>query len=483
MTKQFLSADVHQAWSRMRYKRECPSIARLRLGGCAVMKHIENCERCSIRYRDMLDSLDYSDVLPKVKACSATIPEIGQIRKIREGAGQYSLANWDEKLLSPPFVIIIKNPNSLIGVVRVAQIHDEPALAAPGDIPIEMPGGTKFAESWNTYPLLPEYLGPILFRTPQEIVSQILAEMENPLPEVPEDSPIEAFRELEIEVGHHYNQLSIAKSLEKLECNNAEKSSQSLISNVNWLFTDTLSYPVEDKEQQDSSRISHVTRFNDRVKYVEKRQSSNIFTMGSWKPLAVAACILLMVGGVFLNQFIPSREDYMSKTEMGTQSSPFLSLMPALQLYLASGGEVTRSEKISHAFGWERKGSVEDIPPKWQAFAAGQWSARANLGQSEPPFPEKWIPAGKNITYWHDNPYFNLGLTAYVADLACQSRLTPADSLADALSNAGFELRKILPGDEPDEITKFIKSLTQKPMSCASIQEKLDDLDSISHLY
>lgn len=473
MQDEFTLADKSYAWARMRQKRECPTLSRLRLGGEAVKRHLKNCARCKDRYEDMHNSSNYENVFSKVSNSAFMEPKSGQIRKIREEAGRYPQANWEDNLYSPPLVVVLTEPDSTLGSVRVAQIHDEPALAGPGDVPIDIPAGIRFAEAWNTYPVQPDLLGPVLYTAPIETVREILSESHKPLPSVIEDEHLEAFRELEVETGYHFNQLSIAQGLEKLDNQQGRM--------INKPSTKIIPFSLAQKSASDKKTP---------------------LLKSYWKPLASAACMALVIGAIFLNNFgspdkdsksaiksIPASPSISSRAMRPSSKSSNAgalsaqsSLISALQLYLASNGDTTRGEEEKQTFDWEKDDYRKDIPPEWQAYAAGQWAARAALNQSESPFPKKWLPAQGDISFWQNNSYYALGFTAYAADLACQNGRNPSVALADALEESGIELEKRLDNNNLEAV-QFSKALQNKPLTCDKILEKLDALDAISPLY
>lgn len=209
--------ELH-ALARIRQKRLCPSDSKLREGGAAARRHLEFCESC----RERLDFLENEDAAGKgwprlSKALDVAPAAPGQLRDVRVSAAAPVDASSNEYLFNPPLVLVVQVPSPGSPFVRVAQIHNEPELAGPGDVALALPDGIRFAESWNTYPMLVKNLGPVLGMVPQEMVRHVLREEKSGPAQVPEDSPMESFRELETEIAYHFCRTSVSEIMEAKE--------------------------------------------------------------------------------------------------------------------------------------------------------------------------------------------------------------------------------------------------------------------------
>lgn len=211
------TVEEHRALARARRKRTCPGAARLRAGGEAVVRHLEHCPGCREKFASLRTPVDFSDILPSPARREQAAPGDGQIRSVRDEAGERGVGEEKGLFFRPPLVVVIQVPSGAVDFVRVAQLHDEPELRGPGDIPLKLPGVERFAESWNTYPLLTRYLGPVLGNIPDAQVRKILAASRKPLPAPDGEEVLDAFRRLEIEVASHFCRLSVTEIMDMLE--------------------------------------------------------------------------------------------------------------------------------------------------------------------------------------------------------------------------------------------------------------------------
>lgn len=443
-------AEECLAWARMRRKRLCPPLDFLARGAPMAREHLAQCPECAGLVREY-EAMGGS--LPKAAPAArgeGEAPAPGQLRRILLKAAP---ADADE-MYTPPLVVILDIIDSRLQLVQVAQVHDEAALAADGDIPL--PSG-YFAESWNVYPMLAEYLGAVLATVPPAMLREIAAASERPLPEVAADTPLQAMRELEIETGFFFNASSYARALELLEPQAAPG------------------------EKANGARRILFAGGDGAVPAPERREAGKTHFRSAWKPLGMVACLVLLLAAVVLDRLAPQSGEHSAQEVAETRQAALTEMVAALRLFLASGGEATRGDGPARPLAWQRKEARADIPPKWRAFAAGQWTARAASGQTEPPFPKAWLPEGGEASGWRDDPYFALGLTAYAADAACAGASTFTGPLAKSLAGAAHALEGRFSGDAA--ASRFMEALRQAPPSCSRIQEALDELESDSPLY
>lgn len=207
-----------EALARMRQKRLCPEGGRLLKGGAAVRRHLEFCESCRERLAFLAKDAVSRKGWPRVAKDLDVLPAaVGQLRDVKHSAGGLVDASKDEYLFNPPLVLVIQVPAADSRFVRVAQIHGEPELAGPGDVAIELPDRIRFAESWNTYPMLVKNLGPVVGKVSPEMVQSVLCEEKSASAEVAEDSPMESFRELETEIAYHFCRTSVSEIMAEKE--------------------------------------------------------------------------------------------------------------------------------------------------------------------------------------------------------------------------------------------------------------------------
>ena len=203
------------ALERIRRKRFCPDRSKLLAGGAAVQRHLEYCDACRARLESFSSKPKFT-ALPKLAIRPESTLEAGQVRDVAKTASGLIDVSSDEWLFNPPMVLVIQTPDADRIFVRVAQMHNESELAGPGDIPVTMPDGNYFIESWNTYPMLSKYLGPVLGTVDPDIVKLVVEGEKKGLPDVPEDTPLESFRELETRISYFFCRESVLRIMDKL---------------------------------------------------------------------------------------------------------------------------------------------------------------------------------------------------------------------------------------------------------------------------
>ncbi len=208
------TVEEHLAFTRMRRKRTCPGIAALKKGGEAIRLHLEICGHCRQELEFFRDAPDFSGILPSAAKSPAALPAAGQIRQVREEAGS---GRTGDGFFRAPVVVVTQVPAGQADFVRVAQIHDEPELRGSGDIAVKFPDGVKFVESWNTYPMLTRFLGPVIGTMAKSAVGRVLAEEKKADSGTGGNPVLRTFRTLEVDVASHFCEKSVAEIQEKLE--------------------------------------------------------------------------------------------------------------------------------------------------------------------------------------------------------------------------------------------------------------------------
>lgn len=452
------------ALERMRKERLCPSKDKLLGGGAAVQRHLEYCDACKERLASFSKPLNFGG-LPKLAPASETPLKAGQIRDIKKAASGKVDIGSDEWLFNPPMVLIIQAPGNDRPFARVAQMHNEYELAGPGDIPVEISDDIFFIESWNTYPILPEFLGPVLGNAPQAVVDTLLESSEQPLPEVSADSPIEAFRELEIKTGYHFNQKSWESGLAAFET-------------------------LGQAEAPGKAKLIPFSTASQKTQ-VTSQTVKNIYLKKIILPFGIAACLCLMIATWIRNPQelnsgsvqIPEQASLPQKSNSGTVQ---ISEQASLQIgknfsvifsLLAQGGlDAVRGEEKAIPLAWEEESDPKkEINAQDKAFAAGEWSARARISKNTPPFPQKWLVKPNGVPEdWADNPYYDLGMLAFSADLACKTKNTA--QLEKSFAGVAGTLRERI-GKADKTADAFLAALNKTPISCAEIGDFLDEFD------
>lgn len=207
------TVEKHLALGRMWRKRTCPSIGALMRGGEAISRHLEFCEYCRQELECFKKAPDISEILPLMSKWNVTLPEVGQIRQIREEAASCN----DGISFKTPMVVVTQLPAAQDEFARVAQMYDEPELRGKGDIAVSFPDGEKFVESWNTYPLLTKYLGPVIGTVGKSVIEQVLANEKRAERETVGNPILKSFRSMEVDIAYHFCKKSVAEIMEKLE--------------------------------------------------------------------------------------------------------------------------------------------------------------------------------------------------------------------------------------------------------------------------
>jgi hypothetical protein len=207
------SWEVRLAWQIARQVRGCPPDKHVLTDtvGEKLAAHFEMCDFCT-DFRlsgpgteamvEVAKHLKQHSDLPSDQS-----PEKGQIWSVKE-----SLAGWGPKKLfyNPSLVLVLAANRELGGVVRVAQVYDDPRLVGPGDVLL---GENLFAESWNTYTLRENHLERLVAVVSLDMVATVVAIEDEVFPSLEEHSPLKAFRRLELEVGAFFSIRAVSELL------------------------------------------------------------------------------------------------------------------------------------------------------------------------------------------------------------------------------------------------------------------------------
>jgi len=150
----------------------------------------------------------------------------GQIRQVKPELGCWR----DELYYNPPVVLVLNCIGDIDDAVQVAQIWQDTALAAPGDLvlPDDLIAGFEelFIETWNIYTLRKSDLGGCLGTVSSQVLAQALKMNQSPeelpdwarrpLPMVDEDPRI-YFRKVEMETGYTFAATAVAALMDKVQ--------------------------------------------------------------------------------------------------------------------------------------------------------------------------------------------------------------------------------------------------------------------------
>lgn len=196
-------------------ERTCPPYDILMAGGPAVEDHLMHCDRC--RALADVDSESYAALKSLFE--KAAPPQLeteahpGELRQVLRRAVPdiHNEHGWH----NPPMVLVVEGEDSvgIKGVVRVVQVCSGLALSGPNDVPLKSWDYNTFAEPWNSWPIPVSSLGRNLGRVSDEEFAEVCENIEKPMPWLPEDSLIYAFRRLEMNIGGFYGRHGAAQAM------------------------------------------------------------------------------------------------------------------------------------------------------------------------------------------------------------------------------------------------------------------------------
>jgi hypothetical protein len=225
--------DRKIALSHARRLRSCPPPAVVKDDAQAqnVNRHMAICPYCTassgekgweelaLQLKKIIQSFP-----PGVPAPEAAVAP-GQIRYIRREKSAWR----DGYHYNPPMVLVLELQGKISDELRVAQVYDDTALAAPGDLILsdEKTGaGELFVECWNTYTLKGDYLGTQMGPVSPEVLSAIQRMVEDPTLEpdwasllfpMRDEDPRLYFRQLEIETAYTFSSRATEELMNELE--------------------------------------------------------------------------------------------------------------------------------------------------------------------------------------------------------------------------------------------------------------------------
>jgi len=198
-------------------ERTCPPYGALMAGGPAVEAHLSDCQYC----RDLAETDDGRFETLKSFFSGTALPvesvECGEVHSVLASAvpDTHNEHGWH----NPPDVLVVEDEEAvgIKGVVRVVQLCRGLVLSGPNDVPLKSWDCSTFAEPWNSWPIPVSSLGRNLGRVSEEELAEVCENMAKPIPWLPEDSLIYAFRRLELNIGGFYGRHGAAQALALLE--------------------------------------------------------------------------------------------------------------------------------------------------------------------------------------------------------------------------------------------------------------------------
>jgi len=409
------------------------------VGGSAVEQHLKGCAYC----REELENLElYATAIDKLKFGQddqqpAQEPLPGQIREVLRSAADS--IEVEGRFYNPPLVLIFDTQTGIPDMVRVAQIHDEPALLWTGDICLQKPYENNFAESWNSYPAFSGNLSPPLGQVAPDIVEAVITEAAKPLQDVPADSPLLSFRRQEVDTGAFFSRNAVARALEWLE--QCDRNRATVIS-----FSEEKNRIAEQPKKQASSRLS-------------------MAKLKTWGAFAAAACICIVIASGLWESggYKGSSKDMLVVMSMMAKQGP---------TDVVRGGQGV----LHQPFPWEY---ATVIPPlRWQHYAHGQIRARSEAF-SEPPaaLPDAWQLKAAAVSA-DSAVYVDLGILAYGVDMACKRVETPDKKVLLIMREQAEKLKKHIK-PEDNAASDMIQELLRNRPSCEKLNGNLNDIETV----
>ena len=431
-------AEQYRAWERISHLRSCPPLDLLRARGSAVEQHLKGCAYC----RGELENLEiYVAAIDKLKFGEGDQQPVqeplpGQIREVLRSAADS--IEVEGRFYNPPLVLICDVQTGIPGMVRVAQIHDEPALLWTGDICLQKPYENNFAESWNYYPVFSDNLSPPLGQVAPDIVEAVITEAAKPLLDVPVDSPLLSFRRQEVDTGAFFSRNAVARALEWLE-----------------------------QSDRNHATVIYFSKEKNRITKQPKKQASSRWSMAkpkTWGAFAAAASICIVIAsGVW---------------EPGGYKGSSKDILAAMSMMAKqSAADVVRGgQGIFHQpFPWEY-GTV--IPPlRWQHYAVGQVRARSEVFSELPAaLPDAWQLKATAVSV-DSAAYVDLGILAYGVDLACKRAETPDKKVLQTMREQAEKLKKHIKSED-NAASDMIQELLRNRPSCEKLNGNLNDIET-----
>lgn len=201
---------LRQALVRAIRSRTCPPVDVLRSQPEKCHGHLAKCTAC----QEALHNASPVGAQPPQKNTEQP-PAPGDICVIAPPIPPTEFFDAGGVYFNPPHVLVLEEDDGS-GLVRVAQLFPESALASQGDLGLGH--GTDFyAQCWNVYGMYVGHLSSPLRRTRPEFARLVLANSGGPFLPVAVNGPLWHFRQCELSVGSFFALPSVSYALELLE--------------------------------------------------------------------------------------------------------------------------------------------------------------------------------------------------------------------------------------------------------------------------
>ena len=211
--------SIKEAWRNVYHERTCPPYAVLTASEQErnVTEHRRGCPFCAMKAEDPIDYEAWAELGAQM-AQDWPAPEKPAVQSGQVWSLAPSKGGWDERFrhINPPLVLIMDAFEDVSGV-RVAQIFDERALMAVGDVDLGPRYGA--AEAWNTYALDCADLNLCFGQISPELMISLKDAVASEHDPVDEDSVLWYFRQLELEVGAFMAMEAMGRLVERHERN------------------------------------------------------------------------------------------------------------------------------------------------------------------------------------------------------------------------------------------------------------------------
>lgn len=216
MTK---AVSIKEAWRNVYQERTCPPYAVLIAPEQErnVAEHRRGCPFCAMNMEDPKDYEAWAELGGQM-AHDWLAPEKPAVQSGQVWSLVLSKGGWDERFrhINPPMVLIMDVFED-VSCVRVAQLFDEKALMADGDVDLGPRYGA--AEAWNTYALDCADLNLCFGQISPELLNSLKNAVGLEHNPVDEDSVLWHFRQLELEVGAFMAMEAMGRLVERHERN------------------------------------------------------------------------------------------------------------------------------------------------------------------------------------------------------------------------------------------------------------------------
>lgn len=216
MTK---AVSIKEAWRNVYQERTCPPYAVLISPEQAgnVAEHRRGCPFCAMKKENPKNYEAWAELGAQM-ALDWPAPEKPAVQPGQVWSLIPSKGGWDERFrhVNPPMVLIMDVFEDVSGV-RVAQLFDERALIADGDVDLGPRYGV--AEVWNTYALDCADLNLCFGQISPELLNPLKEAVVSEHDPVDEDSVLWHFRQLELEVGAFMAMEAMGRLVERHERN------------------------------------------------------------------------------------------------------------------------------------------------------------------------------------------------------------------------------------------------------------------------